>query len=104
MFIGRSRRSAEYFRSAIHKEVTSIKDFVVYNLTVLLFTLSCKNLSKASIAISNHTAPYIQAESYTQTKESYNYRLSLINAMRLMTARHPFPGRLRNIPTELMIF
>ena len=88
----------------LHKEVTSVKDSVVYNLTVLLFTLSCKNSSKASIAISNNTTPYIQAECYTQTKQSYNYRLSPVNALRLMSARHPIPGRLRNIPTELMIF
>ena len=88
----------------LHKEVTSIKDFVVYNLTVVLFTLSCKKSSKASRVISNNTTPYIQAECYTQTKQSDNYRLSLVNALGLMSARHPIPGRLRNIPTELMIF
>ena len=89
---------------SLHKEVISIKDFVGYNLSVVLFTLTCKNSSKASRVISNNTTPYIQAECYTQTKQSYNYRLSPVNALRLMSARHPIPGRLRNIPTELMLF
>ena len=89
---------------SLHKEVISIKDFVGYNLSVVLFTLSCKNSSKASRVISKNTTPYIQAECYTQTKQSYNYRLSLVNALRLISARHPIPGCLRNIPTELMIF
>ena len=52
-----------------------MKAFVVYNL--VLFVLSFKNSYKPFRATSNKTISYIQAEYYTQTKQSYNYRLSL---------------------------
>ena len=65
---------------------------------------SCKNSSKPARAISNDAIPYIQVEFYTQTKQSYNYRLSLDDALRLRSAKHPIPVRLTNILAEPMIF
>ena len=88
----------------LHKKVAVIKVFVVYNLTVASFALSCKNSSKPSRAISNNTIPYIQAEYFTQIKQWYNYRLSLDDALRLISAMDPIAVCLRDILTSPLIF
>ena len=97
--IGRSRRSAEYFRSDITQR-SEVKSFVGSNITVVLFALSFKNSIKPSRDISNNTIPHLQAECDTQTEQSYNYRLSLNDALRLMSVRHSLPFLLKNIVTD----
>ena len=58
--------------------MAAIKAFIVYNLTVV------------SRDISNNTTPYIQAECYTQTKQSYNYRLSLDHCIETDECEAPY--------------
>ena len=97
--VGRSRRSVECFRSDITQR-SEVKSFVGSNITVVLFVLSFKNLIKPSRDISNNTIPYTQAECYTQAEQSYNYRLTLNDALRLMSVRHSLPFLLKNIVTD----